>query len=201
MNEVLDVLALVSATMRTVLLAGGIAFAAVATVDWAVRTRRINPFNGVARFMRTRVEPRMAGVERQVIRAGGHPASTPWWALVVYVVGAALLIAALDLLATLLRQALIATSLGSAGLLLLVVRWTFAVLLFALLVRVIASWLPGLAARRWVSWSFGATEWMLRPLRRVVPTLGVMDITPIVAYFVLQIAQWLIETVLFATLR
>ncbi len=201
MNEVLDVLALVSATMRTVLLAGGIAFAAVATVDWAVRTRRINPFNGVARFMRTRVEPRMAGVERQVIRAGGHPASTPWWALVVYVVCAALLIAALDLLATLLRQALIATSLGSAGLLLLVVRWTFAVLLFALLVRVIASWLPGLAARRWVSWSFGATEWMLRPLRRVVPTLGVMDITPIVAYFVLQIAQWLIETVLFATLR
>ena len=201
MNEALDVLALVSATLRTVLLAGGIAFAGVATVDWAVRTRRLNPFSGVSRFMRTRVEPRLAGVERQVTRVGGHPASTPWWALVLYVVFAALLLAALDMLSSLLREALVATSMGRAGLLLLVVRWIFAFLRLALLVRVAASWFPRLATRRWVAWSFGATEWMLRPLRRVVPTMGVMDITPIVAYFALQIAQWMVETVMFAGLR
>ena len=35
--------------LRTVLLAGAAVVAAVAAVDWAVRTRRINPFNGVAR--------------------------------------------------------------------------------------------------------------------------------------------------------
>jgi YggT family protein len=201
MNEALVVLSLASDTLRTLLLLGGIALGGVATVDWAVRTRRINPFSGVARFMRTRVEPRIAGVERQVLRVGGHPASTPWWALVVYVVLAALLLAGLDLLSSLLRQALAATSMGSAGLLLLAVRWTFGFLLFALLVRVIASWFPSLAARRWIAWSFGATEWMLRPLRRVVPTFGVMDVTPIVAYFALQITQWLVETILFAGLR
>jgi YggT family protein len=196
MNEVLVVIAQVSDSLRTMLLVGGIVLAGIATVDWAVRTRRINPFNGVARFMRSRVEPRLAGVERQVTRAGGHPSSTPWWALVMYVVCAALLLAALDILSALVQQAFVATSLGSMGLLLLVVRWTFAFLQFALLVRIIASWLPSLGARRWISWSFGATEWMLRPLRRVIPTLGVMDITPIVAYFALQIAQSLLETVL-----
>ena len=201
MNEALVVLALVSDTLRTLLLAGGILFAGVATIDWAVRTRRINPFSGVARFMRMRVEPRLAGIERQVLRVGSPPASTPWWALVVYVVCAALLLAALDVLSSLLRQAMAATSVGSAGLLLLAVRWTFGFLLFALLVRVVASWFPRLAARPWIGWSFGATEWMLRPLRRVVPTFGVMDITPIVAYFALQIAQWLAETVLLAGLR
>jgi YggT family protein len=201
MNDALDVIALVSAALRSMLLGGGIALAGVASVDWAVRTRRINPFSGIARFMRTRVEPRLTGVERQVTRVGGHPASTPWWALVVYVVCAALLLAALDMLSTLVREALVATSMGSAGLVLLAVRWTFAVLRLALLVRVIASWFPSLARRRWIAWSFGATEWMLRPLRRVVPTLGVMDITPIVAYFALQIAQWLVEGVLFAGLR
>lgn len=201
MNDALGALALVSASLRTLLLVGGVVFGAVAVVDWAVRTRRINPFSGVARFMRSRVEPRIAGVERQVSRVGGHPSSTPWWALVMYVVCAVLLLAALDLLSTLLRQAMSATALGGAGLILLAVRWTFGFLSFALLVRVIASWLPGLAARRWIAWSFGATEWMLRPLRRVVPSFGVMDITPIVAYFGLQVAQWLVETVLLGGLR
>jgi YggT family protein len=147
------------------------------------------------------VDPRIAGVERQVARVGGHPSATPWWALVVYVVAAALVLAALDLIVSLLGEVVAASSLGSAGLVLLLVRWTFAFLRLALLVRIIASWLPGLAARRWISWSFGATEWMLRPLRRVVPTIGVIDITPIVAYFALQIAQWLVETVFFAGLR
>jgi YggT family protein len=201
MNEALVVLAVVSGTLRPMLLFGGIAFAGVAMVDWAVRTRRINPFSGVARFMRGRVEPRLVGVERQVMRVGGHPASTPWWALVAYVVFAALLLAAIDMLSSLVREAAVASSMGSAGLTLLVVRWTFGFLLFALLVRVLTSWFPSLASRRWVAWSYGATEWMLRPLRRVVPSIGVMDITPIVAYFALQVAQWLVEKVLLAGLR
>jgi YggT family protein len=201
MNEAITVLTLVSGTLRTLLLAGGLVFAGVALVDWSVRTRRINPFSGVARFMRARVEPRIAGVERQVTRAGGHPSSTPWWALVVYVVAALLLLAGFDLVVSLVDEAVTASSLGGTGLLMLLVRWTFAFLRFALLVRIIASWLPGLSMRRWISWSFGATEWMLRPLRRVIPSLGVIDITPIVAYFALRIAQWLVETVLLAGLR
>jgi uncharacterized protein YggT (Ycf19 family) len=201
MNEALVALALLSGALRTVLLAGGIALAAVAATDWAVRTRRINPFSGTARFMRARVEPRLAGIERQVARVGGHPASTPWWALVAYVVCAALLIALVDLLSSMVRDAIIASSTGGAGLLLLTVSWVFAFLRFALLVRVIATWFPRLAARRWVSWSFGATDWMLRPLRRVIPSFGVMDVTPIVAYFALEIAEWLVKSGLLAGLR
>jgi uncharacterized protein YggT (Ycf19 family) len=65
-------------------------------------------------------------------------------------------------------------------------------------VRVVVSWLPRLAHSRWLSWSFGATDWMLRPLRRVVPALGVIDITPLVAYFGLVIMEWLVESVLLA---
>ncbi|NUO95225.1 MAG: YggT family protein [Gemmatimonadaceae bacterium] len=201
MNDTIAALTLVSSTLRTLVLAGGLVFAGVALVDWAVRTRRISPFSGVARFMRMRVEPRIAGIERQVARAGGHHSSTPWWALVVYIVAALLLLAAFDLLISLLDEVMVASSLGAGGVLLLLVRWTFAFLRFALLVRIIASWLPGLSGRRWISWSFGATEWMLRPLRRVIPSIGVIDITPIVAYFALRVAQWLVETVLLAGLR
>jgi YggT family protein len=201
MNEALVAIAQVSNTLRTLLLAGGIVFAAVAVTDWAARTRRISPFSGVARFMRARVDPRLAGIERQVARVGGHPSATPWWALVVYIVCAALLLAALGMVASLLQDAVAASSLGGLGVLLLLVQWTFGFLRLALLVRIIASWFPRLANSRWIAWSFGATEWMLRPLRRVVPTLGVIDITPLVAYFALQVAQWLVETVLFSGLR
>ena len=201
MNESLLVFAMVTDILRPLLLAAGIVFAVVATVDWAVRTRRIKPFSGIARFMRGRVDPRIAGVERQVMRVGGHAASTPWWALFAYVVCAVLFLAALDMFASLVRDAITASSLGNAGLVVLVVRWTFGILRLALLVRVIASWFPALASRWWISWSAGATEWMLRPLRRVIPSFGVMDITPIVAYFALQLVQWLVETVLLAGLR
>jgi len=200
MTQVLDALAAVTALLRSALLGVGIVLGAVALADWAARTRRISPFNGFARFLRGSVDPRLAGIERQVVRAGGHPSATPMWALVAYVVVAALLLAALDIIAGLVRQAIFASSLGGVGFLFLVVRWTFAFLQFALLIRVISSWFPRMAASRWVRWSYGATEWMLRPLRGVIPSFGMVDITPIVAYFGLQVIEWLVTRVLFSGL-
>ena len=196
MSPLLAALAVLSQSLRLALLAGGAALATVATLDWAVRTRRINPFSGIARFMRARVDPRLIGVERQVARAGGQTASTPWWALLAYVIGAALLIAAVNALIALVVDVRIASSLGAGGMLRLAVQWTFGFLQLALIVRVVASWFPRLGRSRWVSWSFGATDWMLRPLRRLIPTFGVIDITPIVAYFALGIVEWLVESIL-----
>ena len=201
MLEALSALATLTAFLRTAFLAGGVALAVVAAADWAVRTRRLSPFGGVARFVRARVDPPLAGVERQVMRAGGRATATPWWALVLYVVVALLVLAALDMIGALVQQAALASSLGGTGLLLLAVRWTFGFLQFALLVRVLSSWLPKLGGSRWVRWSFSATEWMLRPLRKLIPSFGVIDITPIVAYFALQLLQALVENILFATLR
>lgn len=198
MSDPILALALVSRGIRLALLVVGMVLAVVAALDWAARTRRLNPFSGIARFMRAKVDPRLGGVERQVVRAGGQLTATPWWALVAYVIIAALVIAAVDGVIGLVLDAQLAVGRGAVGVLFLLVRWTFAFLRIALIVRVVASWLPRLAHSRWVSWSFGATDWMLRPLRRVVPTIGVMDITPIVAYFGLVIVEWLVESVLLA---
>jgi len=201
MTVALTAIATLTTFLRTIFLVGGVVLAAVAVADWAVRSRRLNPFGSVARFLRARVDPSLAGVERRVLRAGGRPTATPLWALMLYVMGAMLVLAALDMIGGLVRDAAVATSMGAGGLLLLVVRWTFGLLTFALLVRVISSWIPSLAASRWIRWSYGATEWMLRPLRALIPSLGVIDITPIVAYFALQLLQYLVETILLAALR
>jgi YggT family protein len=192
MLSMLAALAAFTSTLRTVLLAGGIVIAAVATVDWAARTRRINPFGAPSRFLRTNVDPRLVGIERQVVRAGGHPSAVPMWALVAYVVLAALLLAAVEMLSGLVLELLVATESGAMGYVVLAIRWAFEFLRMALLVRMLGSWFPQLAYSRWLRWSYGATEWMLRPLRRVVPTLGVIDITPILAFFLLQFAERLI---------
>jgi YggT family protein len=198
MPDQLWVLALVSHVVRVALLAIGVVLAVVAALDWAARTRRVNPFGGIARFMRTQVDPRLAGVERQVLRAGGQLTTTPWWALLAYVVLAALAIALVDAASGLVLDAQAAFGRGAVGVLVLAIRWTFAFLKLAIIVRVVLSWLPSLAHSRWLSWSFGATDWMLRPLRRVVPPLGVIDITPLVAYFGLVLLEWLVESVLLA---
>lgn len=192
MNAAFSILASISSVARTVLLTGGVVLAAVAAADWAARTRRINPFSTIARFLRSNVDPRLAGVERQVLRSGGHASATPLWALVAYVVIAALFLAAIDMLMGLLGQAMAATTMGPGGIFVLLIHWTFAFLRFALLVRVLGSWFPRAAASRWLHWSYGATEWMLRPLRSVIPSIGMIDITPIVAYFALSILEGLL---------
>jgi YggT family protein len=196
MSDELYVLGLVSHVFRVALLAIGVLLAVIAALDWASHARRLNPFGAVARFMRNHVDPRLGGVERQVVRMGGQLSSTPWWALLAYVVCAALAIALVDAVIGLVLDARFALGRGAPGVLLLLVHWTFAFLKIALLVRVVVSWVPRLAYSRWLSWSFGATDWMLRPLRRVVPSLGVIDITPLVAYFALVIVEWLVMSVL-----
>lgn len=176
--------------VRSVLLYAGVVVAAVCALDWAVRTRRINAFSRTARFFRGRVDPLMTPVERIILRAGGSPGSAPWWSLVGFVVLGILLISVLQFLGGVLRQVTFAAADPSPmSFLMLLVSWAFGILKLALLVRVLSSWLPISPASAWIRWSYVATEWLLAPLRRVVPRLGMIDITPMLAWFLLSLIQ------------
>jgi YggT family protein len=189
MNDVSGVLGAVSQGLRYALFAAAAVVGVVAAVDWAVRTRRLNPFGATARFFRRTVDPLMVPIERRVVRAGGRPSSAPLWALGVVVVGGLLLIALLDFVTRQLAFAATAVSMGPRGVLVLLVGWTFALLRIALIVRVISSWVRVSPYSPWVRWSYGFTEWMLAPLRRLIPLLGGIDITPIVAYLLLGLLE------------
>lgn len=184
------------AAVRAAALFVVIVFGAICIVDWAVRTRRINPFNSVARFFRSTIDPFMAPVERRVVRAGGSPTAAPWWALVIAVVGAILLISVLGFLRNQIAAVAYATAAGGSGIFALLVSWTVAFLQIALLVRVLSSWFSVSPYSPWIRWSYAATEWILRPLRAVVPMLGPIDITPIVAYFLLSLVRGLLLSAL-----
>ena len=175
--------------LRIALFVAVAVLAVVCLIDWLVRTRRINPFNPIARAMRRTVDPLMAPVERRIVRAGGLPTAAPWWTLVFAVVGAILLITVLSFIRGQLDSMATSSQRGAMGLAALLIQWTFGILRLALIVRVISSWFRMSPYSPYIRWSYQLTEWLLAPLRQIIPTLGVIDITPIVAYFLLGLLQ------------
>jgi len=177
--------------LRTALLSVAVVFGVICLLDWAVRTRKISPFNAVARFCRSTVDPIIAPIERRIVRAGGAPASAPLWALAGVVIGGILLLTLIEILRLEVVRSIIASDQGAAGIFRLLVSWTFTILKVALVVRVISSWLPISPYSGWIRWSYQLSEPILSPLRRIVPVLGGLDITPIVAYILLSILETL----------
>jgi len=65
----------------------------------------------------------------------------------------------------------------------------FQVLIFAIIGRALLSWF-GMDARHPIGRVlFEVTEPILGPMRRVIPMIGMLDITPIVAILLLQFLQ------------
>ena len=167
-----------------------LAFAAtVALTHWAVRSRRIDPFGTWPRLVRRVSDPILLPLERRVIRAGGSPQNAPLW-LLGLVIGCGLLLLSLT-------QWLIGTA---AGLVLLAqggVRvWmrvlmsaVFTILMAAILIRVIGSWLGIGPYRKWMRPVYALTNWLIDPIRRILPPVGIFDFSPMVAWLVLYVVR------------
>ncbi|HEY5021373.1 MAG TPA: YggT family protein [Gemmatimonadaceae bacterium] len=183
---------LVIQILRTALFSIAVVFGAICVLDWAVRTRKISPFNAIARFCRSTVDPFISPIERRVVRAGGAPAAAPLWALAAVVIGGIVLLTLLDVIRSEVIRSIVASQEGSAGIFHLLVSWTFTILKLALVVRVISSWLPVSPYSAWVRWSYLLSEPILAPLRRIIPAFSGIDFTPILAYFLLNIVESLL---------
>ena len=189
---VLTAIDAVLGVLRPGLLALAAVLSAVAAVDWMVRTRRISPFGRVARLFRTSVDPLMMPVERVVVRSGGLPSSAPWWAVGFVVVTGILLIAALNFVREQFTLVLGAMEAGPRGLYRVAVSWLFTLLQVAIIVRVVMSWVHLRPGAWYARWAYRLSEPILRPIRNLVPLFGAVDVSPIVAWFLLGI----LETVL-----
>jgi YggT family protein len=175
--------------VRFIVLITAAVFAVFCVIDWLVRTRRVNLFGSLARFSRSKIDPILEPIERKVTRAGGNPQSAPLWALAAVVIGGILLISVLDFLRAEVIGLTFAVRAGPGGIFKLLVSWTFDFLRIALLVRVVSSWLPISPYSPWIRWSYVVSEPILRPLRQVIPAIGPIDITPIIAYFLIGFLQ------------
>ena len=163
--------------------------AVVAATHWAVRSRRLSPFGAWPRMVRRISEPVLPPLERRIVRSGGNPQDAPLWLLGISVLGGLVLI---TLVRWLIGMAYEVSALAYAEprvWLIEIVSWTFRILMVALLVRVIGSWFGVSPYSRWMRPFVLLTDWLLVPLRRVLPPFGPLDLSPMVAYFLLWIAQ------------
>lgn len=182
--EVLIVFARGAALVLAVLALGA------ALLDRAVRQRRVNPFGRVGRFTRRVVDPLLKPFERRLLLAGRSTDAAAWWMVGAVVVVGLLLIALLDFIRGELVRTAMAASGGPRGIIVLVVGWAFSIVQIALLVRVFASWFRVNPFSPWMRLVHALTEWILRPLRQLIPPLGGMiDLSPLIAYFLLGLLE------------
>lgn len=186
----IPVFALILGVVRAIIVVAVVLVAIAFLLDWLVRTRRINPFHPAARIIRKCVDPMLAPVERRIVRAGGLPTSAPIWGLVGAVFIGIVVISGLDFVLQGIAALIFAMASGPMSLFVVLVRLTFGVLRLAVILVVIVSWLPISPFSPWVRWAFALTEPFLRPLREMLPRLGMFDITPFVAYLLLGVLEW-----------
>lgn len=174
--------------VRYVVFGLAVVAAIIATLDWAVRTRKLPPFGAIARFCRRVIDPLMLPVESRIVRSGGNPKNAPWFTLVFIIVGGLVLFALLDFLGTVIAQ--VGWGMSSPGRFgLLLVSWAFLLLKVALLVRVISTWVRVSPYSPWVRWSYLLTDWLLEPIRRLLPKFGPLDVSPLLAFFLISLIQ------------
>ncbi len=63
----------------------------------------------------------------------------------------------------------------------------------AIFARAILSWFPLGHNNPVIRFLFNITEPILMPLRRMIPKLGMLDISPMIAIILLQVITWLIQ--------
>jgi YggT family protein len=182
--------------LRIALLVAGGVFLVVAVLDWAVRTRRINPFSSVARFCRRVIDPFLAPIEARVVRAGGLPSQAPWWGLGAVIVIGVLMIVLLQWIRSTAVSLSFAATEGGVGIAALLLGWAFALLKIALIVRVIVSWI-GMRYSWWARAAYSLTDWLVRPIARILPPFGMMDFSPLAAYLVIYVVETIVMNSLF----
>jgi len=85
----------------------------------------------------------------------------------------------------------------AGALLAVAARTIFELVKLAIMVRVLASWFSMSPFSKFMRLVNGLTDWIVDPIRRIVPNIGMFDFSPLIAYFVLSFAERMVMQGLF----
>ncbi|HET7040417.1 MAG TPA: YggT family protein, partial [Gemmatimonadales bacterium] len=154
----------------------------LALTHWLVRRGTLSPFGGWARLVRGAGAGVVRPMERQLVRRGATPQDAPYWVLGVAVAGGLVAISLTQWVLGYLAATSSALTAGPRGVLAFAVSTACDLLALALIVRAIGSWFGVGRWTRWMRPMYLATDWIVGPLQRIIPPIGMFDLTPIVAY-------------------
>lgn len=176
---------------------GLVALAAlIALGSWLIRTRRISSFGVLGRVLRALTDPVIRPVERRLVRMGGNPVQAGGWLVVITAVAGIVLVSLAGWLYSTFVIAHAAASAGPTQTLVLVIDLAYKILFAALIVRVIAAWFGMFRYSKWIQPAYILTDWIVQPVRRIVPPMGGLDLSPIVVMFLLSVLRRILLTAL-----
>ncbi len=155
--------------------------------SWAVRTRRISPFSKSANFIRRATDPVLKPIESKILRKGGNPQTAEWWLLGGTIIGGIVVISMAGWILSEFQSLSLAGRQGPGALLRRAIYYAGRIVSFAIIIRVIGSWFGAARHNRFMRPVYFLTDWIVEPLRRIIPPFGMIDISPLVAYFIIII--------------
>ena len=157
----------------------------------------LNPFSRPVLMVRGVTDPFVNPVRRSLLNFGFSPNMAPLVTiLIVILVGWLAIRLADDVLGTIYAMLLYARAGKPIPLVGSLLYGFLSVYSMLILIRIIFSWGQVGHGNRVMRFLVRATEPLLGPLRRMIPPLGYMDISPIVAFFII----WLFQAAIKGTL-
>ena len=161
----------------------------VALTHWLVRRGTLSRFGGWARLVRGASGGTVKAMEGLVLRRGGNPQDAPYWVLGLAVIGGLILISAVQWVLGYLASVSWAVRSGPRGIFTFVVLSACDLLALAIFVRVIGSWFGIGRYTPWMRPFYTVTDWLIEPIRRRLPPMGMIDFSPMVAWLAVIIAR------------
>jgi YggT family protein len=168
----------------------------LALLSWLVRTQRVSPFSAVGRGMRQLTDPVVQPLERLIVRRGGNPVQAGWWLVIIVAVIGAIILSLGEWGVNVWDAISSAAQSGPRAVLGRIVDVVFYILIAALFIRVIGSWLGVFRYTSWMRPMYWLTDWIVEPLRRILPPMGQIDFSPVVAWLLLLVLRAFVHQVL-----
>lgn len=157
----------------------------------------LNPFGWFPLTIRRHTDPLVTPVRRALVGFGVDPKYAP---LITILIAILLGWFGLQLVASLANTVagvlLSVQQLAIVAIIGYVLYGLLAVYILLIFIRIVFSWVMLSYSNRLMRFLVNATEPLLDPLRRIIPPLGMFDISPIVAFIIL----WLFQAAIAGTL-
>ena len=177
-----------------------VAMIALMLIRFLLNYADLNPFSRPVIFVRRLTDPFVNPVRRALLGFGIKPNGAPLFVILLTILlGYFVLMLAASVLNTAAGIALSALSGRAGGIVALLGYILYGLLsIYSLLivVRIIFSWGQVSYSNRVMRFLMNATDPILLPLRRMIPPLGMFDISPIVAFLIIWLFQGAIAVTL-----
>jgi YggT family protein len=166
-------------------------------VRFVMNLADVNPFSRLAMNVRRLTDPMINPIKRGLLAFGGEPKLAPLIVILIAILLGYFTISLIDAILFTIRGALLATKYGSiVGVVGFILYGLLQIYSLLILIRIVFSWGSVSYSNPIMKFLVRATDPLLVPLRRVIPPLGIFDISPIVAFLII----WLFQQAIAATL-